>query len=285
MKRTFTLATGAYQVDYLESWQAYQDKISGWVEEAVTQDAKLLVFPEYAGQELASLEGADRQGSLAVVSEKLFTRSAQFLAQLSERHQVTILGGSAGTWTDEFQHPVNRAPLLIPGEAPKTVDKQIMTRWEREHWSVRRGKPLELFDTPVGKLGVVICYDAEFPLLARGLVEQGAEVLLAPSATETLHGYNRVRIGAMARALEGQCVVAHAPLVGAGFHEAIDMNRGAAAVYGPPDRGFPDNGELARGALDQAGWVFAQVDLDAIEAVRRDGGVLNYLHWDEQLGQ
>jgi translation initiation factor IF-1 len=52
-----------------------------------------------------------------------------------------------------------------------------------------------------------------------------------------------VRVGAMARALEGQCVVVHAPVVGpADWSPAVDLNTGAAAIYGPPDLGFPATG-------------------------------------------
>ncbi|MCE8472812.1 amidohydrolase, partial [Rhodovulum sulfidophilum] len=125
-------------------------------------------------------------------------------------------------------------------------------------WNVHPGGPLALFDTALGRIGVLICYDCEFPLLARALVEAGAEILLVPSCTDTLAGYWRVRIGAMARALEGQCVVVQSPTLGeAPWCPAVDVNIGAAAIYGPPDTGFPSTGILAEGALNAPGWVHA----------------------------
>jgi predicted amidohydrolase len=142
---------------------------------------------------------------------------------------------------------------------------------------------LQLFDTPLGKIGVLICYDSEFPLLGRALVEAGAEIILVPSCTDSVAGFTRVRVGAMARALEGQCVTVHSPTVGlCDFCPAVDENVGSAAIYGPPDRGFPAMGIFDETPLNQPGWAYATVDLEAIHAVRRDGQVLNHAHWKEQ---
>ena len=104
-----------------------------------------------------------------------------------------------------------------------------------------------------------------------------------PSCTEALSGYWRVRIGAMSRALENQCVTVMSSLVGNNdWSEAVDMNTGMGGVFGPPDVGFPDTGVLAEGTLNQPGWTYAEVDLDAIAHVRADGRVLNRTHWQEQ---
>jgi len=104
-----------------------------------------------------------------------------------------------------------------------------------------------------------------------------------PSCTERRPGYWRVRIGAMARALEGQCVTVMASTVGdAPWSEAVDTNTGAGGVFGPPDTGFPETGVLAAGTLDRPGWTVAEVDPAAIAHVRADGVVLNMTHWAEQ---
>ena len=160
-----------------------------------------------------------------------------------------------------------------------------MTRFEREEWGIAASPVLRLFDTSLGKIGVNICYDSEFPLLARAQVEAGMELLLVPSCTDSEHGYWRVRIGSQARALEGQCYVLHSPTVGkASWSPAVDVNRGAAAIYGPPDRGMPASGVLASGEMDEPQWVFAELDLAKVAALRADGGVLNSVHWGEQPG-
>jgi len=131
---------------------------------------------------------------------------------------------------------------------------------------------------------VAICYDAEFPLLARAMVEAGAELILVPSATDTLHGWYRVRVGARARALENQCYVVQSPVVGeALWTPSLDVSHGAAAVFGPPDLGFPEDGVVAEGMVDAPGWVFGEVDLDAVARVRGEGSVFGHAHWGEQL--
>ncbi|MGC9418500.1 MAG: carbon-nitrogen hydrolase family protein [Rhodovulum sp.] len=278
------LAAAAWPIDWHDSWASYEDKLSHWVAEAAGQGADLLVFPEYGAMELASLEGADAAGdlerSLRAVSDRV--EAADTLhARLAMAHGVHILGASAPVWHGE--RPVNRARLFGPEGQTGYQDKRIMTRFERETWDVRAGGPLTLFETALGKLGVLICYDSEFPLLGRALVEAGAEILLVPSCTDALAGYWRVRIGAMARALEGQCVVVQAPTVSdAPWCPAVDENVGAAAIYGPPDLGFPAAGVLAEGALNAPGWVYATLEPGTVARVRAEGQVLNFTHWEEQ---
>ena len=122
------------------------------------------------------------------------------------------------------------------------------------------------------------------PLIARRQVEMGADLILVPSCTDTLAGYWRVRIGSQARALENQCYVVQSSTVGAApWSPAVDVNVGAAAIYTPVDRGFPDDGVLAAGTLDAAQWVYGDVDLAAIANVRRNGQVFNYRDWPAHL--
>lgn len=278
------IAAAAYPLDPLENWDACAAKLTRWVDEAAGEGADLLVFPEYGAMELAMTAGPETAADLEAASRAvsgLIPRADALHARLARRHGVHILAASAPVF--EGARPVNRARLFTPEGAMAAQDKQIMTRYERAPWDVRPGGPLRLFDTALGRIGVLICYDAEFPLLARALVEAGAEILLVPSCTDALAGYWRVRVGAMARALEGQCVVVQSPTVGAApWCPAVDENVGAAAIYGPPDLGFPPTGVIAEGALNVPGWVCADVDREAIRAVRRDGQVLNSTHWEEQ---
>mgnify|MGYP001825811261 CR=1 FL=1 len=154
----------------------------------------------------------------------------------------------------------------------------------RALWGVQSGGPLQVFDTAIGKLGVLICYDSEFPLLGRAL--KASDLLLVPSCTAALSGYWRVRIGAMARALENQCVTVMASLVGtADWSEAVDVSTGTGRVFGSPDTGFPPTGVIAEGIFNQAGWTYADVDLAGISQVRSEGVVLGQLHWQEQAGR
>ncbi len=279
------IAAAAYPLDFLTDWGMFEAKLSRWVEDAAGQGAELLVFPEYGAMELASLGGAEVAGDLEAALHEVMRHEADVVAlyaRLAAQHGVHILGAS-GPAMAETARPVNRAMLYGPQGVIGHQDKQIMTRFEREEWDIAPGHGLTLFDTALGRIGIIICYDSEFPLLARALVEAGAEILLVPSATEALSGYTRVKVGAMARALENQCVAVHSPTVGpATWCPAVDANTGAAAIYGPPDLGFPPTGILAETTLNAPGWAIAEISREDIARVRREGAVFNHQHWDEQ---
>ncbi|OZB15512.1 MAG: amidohydrolase [Rhodobacterales bacterium 34-62-10] len=282
------IATAAYPLDWFKDWTDYEAKLTAWVAEAAQEGADLLVFPEYGAMELASLDGprvaGDLKGSIRAVAGRVGA-SYNLHAALAARLGVHILSASAPVVVGDAV--VNRAALFGPAGLIGVQDKQIMTRFEREDWGISGATggagPLRVFDTDLGRIGILICYDSEFPLLARNLAERGVEILLVPSCTEALEGYWRVRIGAMARALEGQCVTVMSSLVGKEPRlYAVEENTGAGGVFGPPDRGFPPTGVIAEGRLDRPGWTYADVDLGAVRDVRADGHVLNLAHWPEQ---
>lgn len=279
------IASAAYPLDVLTSWAQFEDKIEAWVADAAGAGADLLVFPEYGAMELATLDGlqvaGDLEASLFSVSDRLPDADALHV-KLAATYGVHIIAASGPAATDT--RPVNRARLITPTGQIGVQDKQIMTRFEGEVWDVVPGNNLQVFDTALGKIGILICYDSEFPLLGRALTE--CDVIAVPSVTETLAGYWRVRIGSMARALENQCVTAMSSVVGdAEWSEALGTSFGAGGIYGPPDNGFPPTGVLAAGALNDPVWTYADVDLDQIANVRADGIVLNRRHWAGQDGR
>ena len=277
------IAAAAYPFDWFEDFDAYAAKITRWVADAA--DCDLLVFPEYAGLELATLGGptvaADLEASLHETARHGAARD-RLHTDLARKHGVHILAGSGPHFEEPDARPTNRAVLFGPDGRIGHQDKQIMTRFERDEWHVV-GKPgLRIFDTPLGRLGILICYDSEFPLLGRVLARAGVEIILVPSCTEAVSGFTRVRTGAMARALESQCVVVHAPTVGpADWSPAIDTNRGRAAIYAPADGFWPETGIVAEGAMDAPGWVRADVDIARVRQSREDGHVLPFRHWPE----
>lgn len=279
------LAAAQFPVSEPARWQVYADQVASWVGDAARHGAQLLVFPEYAAMSLAAMFDDATRADLAAQVAALQTLREDYRAlhvALAREHGVYLLAGSF-PWRRDDGRVVNRAWLCAPDGRSSYQDKQIMTRFERESWNVTRGDGLRVFRTALGTLAINICYDCEFPLLARAQCQAGATLLLVPSCTDTLAGYHRVRVGAQARALENQCAVLQAPLVGtAPWSAAIDVNTGAAALYGPPDRGFPDDGVIAIGRLDAPQWLYADLEADAVARVRAEGQVLNHRHWSEQ---
>jgi predicted amidohydrolase len=275
------IAAAQYPLSQLRSWDEYVDKVSRWVGEAAFAGARLLLFPEYGSMELITLPPAPQSFAEQVGQlQRLLPEVLALFTALARRHGVHILLPSILVRVpgDGIR---NTAYLAAPDGSVAAQEKLVMTRFEREH-GIQPGNQVRVLDTSLGRIGVAICYDCEFPLIARRQVEAGAQLILVPSCTDGMAGYHRVRIGAQARALENQCFVVQSPTVGlASWSDMVDVNVGAAAVFCPADRGLPDDGVVAMGSLDEAQWLYAELDFTALEAVRRDGQVLNHQHWPE----
>ena len=207
-------------------------------------------------------------------------------ASLAREFKVHMLAAS-GPIRREDGKAVNRARLFAPDGSHGHQDKVMLSRFEsRGLGAGARDACCGCSRPALGRIGVLIGYDAEFPLLARALAEAGAEVLLVPSShrrpARLLAGPDR-RGGAGARE-----PVRGGPR-GHGRRGRTGCRRrraapGAAAVYGPPDVGFPEDGVVAVGKLDAAGWVHAEVPLEAVRKVRTDGTVLTLFDWPRQEG-
>lgn len=286
MSEALTIAAAQYPIDQpgtLEDWKA---KITQWVADGAATGAKLLVFPEYAAIEQAAALGqsvySDLNKTLSEVAALTSDRIALH-AELARKHNVHILVGSGPRRLASGQY-VNTAQLVTPNGNVGEQDKIIMTPFERE-WGVSGGAPLRVFDTAIGKIGIMICYDSEFPLLSRAMAEAGAEIILVPSCTERVSGFHRVRTGAVARALENTIITVQSPTVGeALWSPAVDTNSGAAGIFVPSEHGVSDNGVVAEGTLDRAQWVSGSVDLARLRTLRSSGEMRNYADWSAQPG-
>ena len=156
---TMKLAAAAYPIERPASLAAWQAKISAWVADAVGQGAELLVFPEYGLMELAGLldNGAAADGPRALAGVAALRGQVDAtLSGLATGHGVHILGPSGPVYPSDL--PVNRATFYGPQGIIGHQDKQIMTRWERDQWIVAPGRGLPVFDTALGRIGVLICF-------------------------------------------------------------------------------------------------------------------------------
>lgn len=277
--RLGVLAWEVVRIGTIEDYAAHLDALVA----QGAADADLLLMPEYACMEVASaLVGApDPSAELEAVcaqSDALL----EIMRDAAMRHGVWLMPGTLPR--PEAEGVRNRAPLIAPDGRIMFQDKHVMTRFENESWGVRAGNPPGVFETPWGLIGAAVCYDSEFPMLARRQIEAGAWLILVPTCTDSLHGFNRVRISAQARALENQCFVAVAPTVGdAPWLATLDENHGCAGVYGPVDRGFPADGIMAEGRLDEGGWVFVTLNPETLDAARENGAVRNCRDWPAQV--
>jgi predicted amidohydrolase len=243
--------------------------------------ADLLVLPEYAAVELGTALSRTNAPDEAAELRAMVEHADGILAAMrgaAMRAGTWLLAGSLPM--RDGDRVVNRAPLIAPDGRLAFQEKLAMTRFEDERWGVSRGADPQVFDTPWGRIGVSVCYDVEFPKHVRAQVEAGAWLVLVPVCTDSAHGVTRINVSAAARAIENQCFVAVTPTVGeAPWSAALDVNRGRACVFGPADRGFEANGEVASLPMDQPGWLFAELDPARIARVREEGAVRNHRDW------
>jgi predicted amidohydrolase len=261
--------------------EAFAGALDRWCAEARAAGAELLLLPEYApcAAAFAKPGGASAEGDAAAAAAPALVAAMEDAAS---RHGLWLAGGTVLRRT--AQGIVNACPLVSPEGLIGWQDKHRRTRFEREAWSLAPGAPPSVFETPWGRLGIAVCYDVEFPPLVRAQVLAGAWLMLAPAATDTPAGASRITVSARARAIENQCFVAVAPTVGAApWSESLDANHGRAGIYGPADRGFADDGIVVQGVADAPGLVVATLDRARIEAVRRDGAVLNHADWPDAV--
>ncbi|WP_439576777.1 carbon-nitrogen hydrolase family protein [Elioraea sp.] len=276
------LAALAWTVERTHSVEAFAQRLDRALGELAAQGVDLVMLPEYAAVEVGAARAAGC-GARAEVAETAALAHALEHAMEggAASHGLWLLGGSLPV--PEGGRLVNRATLFAPDGRRAVQRKCRMTRFETEEWGVAPGGPPVAIETPWGRLGIAVCYDAEFPSIVRAMVTAGTWLVLVPACTDTVAGATRVTVCARARAIENQCFVAVAPTLGAApWCESLNTNHGRAGIYGPADRGFPPDGIIAEGAEDTPGAVIADLDPGTIERVREHGAVRNHRDWPDE---
>lgn len=279
------IATSQYPIGEPKSLAEWEAKIERWVADGAATGAELLVFPEYAAIEQAAAFGPEVSGSLDKTLQAVAGETEARVAlhvRLAAKHNVHILVGSGPA--EKPGGFVNAAQLVTPSGKVGVQEKLIMTPFERD-WGISAGGPLRVFDTALGRIGIAICYDSEFPLLVHAMAKAGAELVLVPSCTERVSGFHRIRAGATARALENTIAVASSPTVGdAVWSPAVDRNAGSAGIFVPPDVLLSDTGVVAEGTLNEPCWVVGEVDMKRLRTLKSSGEMRNLADWELQPG-
>ncbi|WP_320110495.1 bifunctional GNAT family N-acetyltransferase/carbon-nitrogen hydrolase family protein [Draconibacterium orientale] len=185
---------------------------------------------------------------------------------------------------------------IITGSMPELVDDKLFNvgylcrrdgsteRYEKLHvtpdevkvWGMQGGHTLKALDTDCGKIGVLICYDSEFPELSRLLADEGVDILFVPFLTDTQNGFSRVRNCSQARAIENECYVAIAGSVGnlPKVHN-MDIQYAQSMVFTPCDFAFPVNGIKAEATPNTEMILIADVDIGLLRELNQFGSVRN----------
>lgn len=216
---------------------------------------------------------------------------------LSESDAIKELAKYTETIVKEFSKlSISYNINIITGSMPELVNGELFNvgylckrdgsveRYEKIHctpdevkvWGMNGGNAIQTFDTDSGRIGILICYDVEFPELSRILADEGLDILFVPFLTDTQNGYSRVRNCAQARAIENECYVAIAGSVGnlPKVHN-MDIQYAQSMVFTPCDFSFPTNGIKAEATPNSEMILIVDVDLDLLKELHSHGAVRN----------
>lgn len=234
--------------------------------------ADFVLFPELFHMPLMAQFG-DVSPSEAIRRLAEFTPEiCDRLSQLAVNYNINIIAGSLPF----LEHgSLYNVAYLLRRDGTRAEQRKIhITPGERRWWGMKGGTKLEAFDTDCGKIGILICYDSEFPELSRLLADQGMQILFVPFLTEMKNGYMRVRLCTRARAVENECYVAIAGAVGnLPKVQASDTHYAQSAVFTPSDFSFPGDSIIAEAAPNSEALLVAEVNLDLLRTLHEHGAV------------
>lgn len=278
MKR-LRVAALQYFIRPVQTFDQFRDQVEALVETAADYRCQLVVFPEYFTVQLLTLGNVRRPIHEQI--RELANQQPRFLelmGELAKAHSIYICAGTIPVMEGGKDTVFNDCHLFSPSGAYGVQGKLHMTRFETEDWKISARNRLRIFDTSLGRMAIAICYDVEFPEIARAAARHDANILLVPACTDDRQGFLRVRYCAQARAIENQMYVIQAHTVGSLPQvPAVHLNYGQAAVLTPSDFPFARDGILAEGNPNQEMMVIGDLNLETIVDTRTMGTVLPLL--------
>ena len=253
--------------EVMQQAEYFVDAVSGY-------RADFALFPEFFN---APLMAENNHLSEPEAIRELAKHTASIVSRFSElaiSYNINIITGSMPEIVDK--HLYNAGYLCKRDGGVERFEKLHVTPDEAKVWGLQGGNSLKTFDTDCGKIGILICYDIEFPELSRLLADEGMDILFVPFLTDTQNGYSRVRNCAQARAIENECFVAIAGSVGnlPKVHN-MDIQYAQSMVFTPCDFAFPTNGIKAEATPNTEMILLADVDIDMLRELNQFGSVRN----------
>ncbi|MCA9698532.1 MAG: GNAT family N-acetyltransferase [Myxococcales bacterium] len=268
--RRMRVCAAQYLMRSLSSWADFRRSVEFFVDTADSYHCHLLVLPEFFTVQLLTtfpeLPESETMARLAAMHGDYL----ELFTELARDRGLYILAGSTPVLREGKLY--NVAHLFTPSGAVHTQDKLHITPWERQ-LGIRPGSGLKVFDTPLGRLGIQVCYDIEFPEAARLLTFAGAEVLLVPFSTDERRAYLRVRYSAHARSVENNVYCVLAGNAGNLPTRGNLINYARSAVLTPCDFGFPPEGIAAEADPNVETVAIADLDFAALQQQRELGSV------------
>jgi predicted amidohydrolase/GNAT superfamily N-acetyltransferase len=270
------LATVQLQARAVKDFAEFVRQVEYFVDVAADYRADFVVFPELFTMSLLSFE-TEKLSPMAAI-DRMTEHRAPFVAELSRmalRYNINIVGGSHPTRT-ESGSVQNVAYVCLRDGSVHAQEKIHPTPNEAYWWKIKGGNSVDVIQTDVGPIGVLICYDSEFPELARRLVDEGARIIFVPFCTDNRQGYMRVRYCSQARAIENQCFVVLSGNVGnlPGV-DNMDVQYAQSCILTPCDFPFARDGIAAEASENIETLTIADVNLADLTWARAEGTVRN----------
>ncbi|MER0237954.1 bifunctional GNAT family N-acetyltransferase/carbon-nitrogen hydrolase family protein [Fulvimarina sp. MAC8] len=256
--------------------QEFYDAVEYFVEVASEYGGDFVVFPELFTLMLISCEPEELDPEAAI--QRLTEHTPEFVEKLTEmaiRRNINIIGGSHATKTDDGDIQNVGYAFLRDGSV-HAREKIHPTPNEQTYWQIQGGDPIDVIETDCGPIGIMICYDSEFPEIGRRLADQGARILFVPFNTDTRHGYLRVRYCCQARAVENQCYVVTSGMTGnLGNVDNLDIEYAQSGIFTPCDFPFARDGIAAEASENVEMVTVADLNLATLSWARYEGSVKN----------
>jgi predicted amidohydrolase len=232
------------------------------------------LFPEFFNAPLMADDNHLSESEAIRELAKYTPKIVQKFSELAIAYNINVITGSMPEIRDQLLYNVGY--LCKRDGTTERYEKLHVTPDEAKIWGMQGGDEIKTYHTDCGKIGILICYDVEFPELSRLLADEGMDILFIPFLTDTQNGYSRVRHCAQARAIENECYVAIAGSVGnlPKVHN-MDIQYAQSTVFTPCDFSFPANGIKAEATTNTEMILIADVDIDLLRELNQFGSVRN----------
>ena len=264
-----------FQMRLVSDFQTFAGQCEYFLDVASEYKCDFIVFPEIFTTQLLSLVQAENPAAAMRKLSEFTPAYLELFTRLAGKYNVNVIGGSH--FTVEDNNLFNVAYLF---RRDGTLGKQYklhITPAERHWWGVKGGDYVEVFDTDRGKVAIQICYDIEFPELARVAVERGAQIIFVPFCTDERYAYLRVRYCAQARCIENHVYVAIAGSVGNLPNvESLGIHYAQSGIFTPSDIPFERDAIAAECTPNIETVIFEDLDLELLKKHRQSGSVLNW---------
>lgn len=269
------VATVQYQQRGIKSFEEFSQMVEYFVDVTSDYRSDFVVFPELFTMQLLSIENEQVKPHVAIEHMTKYTEQIKELFRnLAIKYNVNIIAGSHPTKVEGQVR--NISYICLRDGSIHEQAKIHPTPDERYWWNIEGGDTVKVINTDCGPIGVLICYDSEFPELTRHLVDQGIQVLFVPFLTDNRQGYCRVRYCCQARAVENQIYVVMSGNVGNLPRVSnMDIQYAQSCILTPCDFPFARDGVAADTTPNVEMVAFADLRLDTLMEARQSGAVQN----------